>query len=100
VVIDYAHRRLSCYPLQAGKAAKRAPFVRTDSLPEGKPVVRGYIGQTPVQLVLDTGQSISLDLAFVQQIGAAQRPRLVGERSPTRVSGVAPSRHSGLSCRS
>ena len=87
VVIDYAHRRLSCYPLRAGKAAKRPPFVRTDSLrftlPQGKPVTRGYLGQTPVQLVLDTGaQSISLDLTFVQQLAPAQRPRLLGGTEP------------------
>jgi predicted aspartyl protease len=87
VIIDYARRRLSCYPLRAGKAAGRPPFVRTDSLrftlPQGKPVTRGYIGQTPVDLVLDTGaMSISLDLAFVQHLAPAQRPRLLGKTEP------------------
>jgi hypothetical protein len=87
VVIDYAHRRLSCYSLRAGKAAVRPPFVRTDSLrftlPQGKPVTRGYIGQTPVDLVLDTGaMSISLDLALVQHLAPSQRPRLLGKTEP------------------
>jgi hypothetical protein len=87
VVIDYAHRRLSCYPLRAGKAAVRPQFARTDSLrftlPQGKPVTRGYIGQTPVDLVLDTGaMSISLDLALVQHLAPSQRPRLLGKTEP------------------
>jgi hypothetical protein len=87
VVIDYTHRQVSCYPLRAGKATKRLPFVRTDSLhftlPEGKPVVQGYIGKTPVQLLLDTGATlISLDVAFVQQLAPAQRPRLIGSKQP------------------
>ena len=87
VVIDYAHHRLSCYPLRAGQTVTRLPYTRTDSLrftlPQGKPVTRGYIGKTPVQLVLDTGaQSISLDLAFVQQLPPTQRPRLLGGTEP------------------
>lgn len=87
VVIDYARRQLSCYPLRAGKSSARLPYIRTDSLrftlPQGRPVVRGYIGQTPVQLVLDTGaQSISLDLAFVQQLAQTQRPQLLGSTEP------------------
>ena len=73
--------------MRASKTAVRPPFVRTDSLrftlPQGKPVTRGYIGKTPVQLVLDTGaQSISLDLAFVQQLAPAHRPRLLGGTEP------------------
>lgn len=87
VVIDYPHRQLSCYPLGASKTSQRLPFVRTDSLPftlpAGKPVVRGYIGKTPVQLVLDTGATLnSLDLAFVQQLAPAQRPRQLGTTEP------------------
>lgn len=87
VVIDYTHRQLRCYPLGLSKASQRLPFVRTDSLPftlpAGKPVVRGYIGKTPVQLVLDTGAALnSLDLAFIQQLAPAQRPRLLGTTEP------------------
>jgi hypothetical protein len=83
VVLDYPHRRVSCYPLHAGKTSARPPFVRTDSLrftlPQGKPVVQGYLGKTPVQWVLDTGATLnSLDIAFVQQLAPAQRPRLLG----------------------
>jgi len=93
VVIDYRHRQVSCYPLHAGKTAVRPPFVRTDSLhfalPQGAPVIRGYIGKTPVQLLLDTGaMSISLDPAFVQQLAPAQRPRLLGSTAPSTGVGV------------
>lgn len=86
VVIDYKHRRLSCYPLRAGKLAQ-LPFVRTDSLHftliQGKPSTRGYVGRVPVQLLLDTGaMTNSLDVAFVQQLAPAQRPRLLGTTEP------------------
>lgn len=95
VVIDYQHRRLSCYPLRASNASPPPPFVRTDSvrftLPQGKPVARGYLGRTPVDLVLDTGaMSISLDQAFVQHLAPAQRPRLLGKtESFTGIGGAA-----------
>ncbi|MBJ6141763.1 aspartyl protease family protein [Hymenobacter sp. BT559] len=87
VVIDYAHRQVSCYPLRAGKTPKRLPFTRTDSLHftllQGKPLAQGYIGKTPVRLLLDTGAtSNSLDAAFVQQLAPELRPRLLGSTQP------------------
>jgi hypothetical protein len=86
VVIDYTHRQLSCYPLRAARPAAR-PFVRQDSLAftlaKGKPVVSGYIGKTLTRLMLDTGaMTNSLDLAFVEQLAPAVRPRLLGSREP------------------
>lgn len=87
VVIDYEHRRLSCYPLRAGKGARRPPFLRADSLrftmAQGKPITRGYVGRTPVLLLLDTGaMANTLDLAFTQRLAPAQRPRLLGTTEP------------------
>jgi len=86
VVVDYAHRRLSCYPLGAGPPSTR-PFVRGDSLAftleQGKPVVSGYIGKTRARLLLDTGaMTNSLDLAFVEQLPPAVRPRVLGGSEP------------------
>lgn len=80
VVIDYPHRRLSCYPLHS---TKPIPFRRQDSLAfvlaQGGPIVKGYIGKTSVQLLLDTGaMSNNLDITFSQKLAPAVRPRVVG----------------------
>ncbi|GAB3637263.1 hypothetical protein GCM10027422_28530 [Hymenobacter arcticus] len=86
VVVDYPHKRLSCYPLHP---ARRIPFERRDSLAFtmvlGKPIAKGYIGKTPVQLLLDTGaMSNNLDTKFSQALAPAVRPRVLG---PDRVIG-------------
>jgi hypothetical protein len=80
VVIDYAYRRLMCYPL--GQAVQR-PFTRRDSvaftLEKGLPVVTGTIGKIPVRLLLDTGaMGNNLDATFSQRLPAATRPRVLG----------------------
>ena len=58
VVIDYAHRRLSCYALGPGQSLAR-PFTRRDSvaftLTNSLPLALAYLGSVAVQLVLDTG---------------------------------------------
>lgn len=80
VLLDYPRRRLSCYPLHP---ARPIPYVRRDSLAftlaQGKPITRGYLGQTPVQLLLDTGaMGNNLDAAFSQGLAPAVRPRVLG----------------------
>jgi hypothetical protein len=50
---------------------------------QGRAVTRGYVGQTPVLLLLDTGaMTNTLDLAFTQQLAPARRPRLLGKGEP------------------
>ncbi|MDO7885985.1 retropepsin-like aspartic protease [Hymenobacter cheonanensis] len=80
VVLDYAHRQLTCYPLS--RPGPR-PFTRRDSvaftLEKGLPVVAGTIGQVPVWLLLDTGaMANNLDAAFSQRLPAPARPRVLG----------------------
>ncbi|RZJ94894.1 MAG: hypothetical protein EOO60_02005 [Hymenobacter sp.] len=80
VVIDYARRQLSCYPL--GHTLPRS-FTRRDSvaftLEKGLPVAAAAVGQVPVRLLLDTGaMSNNLDVAFSQRLPAATRPKVLG----------------------
>lgn len=80
VVVDYAHRQLTCYPLNGPQLR---PFTRRDSvgfaLEKGLPVVAGTIGKASVRLLLDTGaMSNNFDVAFTQRLPAATRPRVVG----------------------
>ncbi|MGI4835955.1 MAG: hypothetical protein ACRYFK_21080 [Janthinobacterium lividum] len=77
VVIDYAHRRLSCYPLSSSAAR---PFTRHDSvafsLVKGWPLAVGFIDSVPVQLLLDTGARDSqLAADFAQNLPAARAQR-------------------------
>jgi predicted aspartyl protease len=77
VVLDYAHHRLSCYPLDA--PAPR-PFARRDSvaftLQKGWPIAVAFIDSVPVQLLLDTGSGDNhLDADFAQNLSAGTRPR-------------------------
>ena len=78
VVIDYAHRRLSLYPLHSSPSLAR-PFTRRDSvaftLEKGWPVAIAFIDSVPVQLLLDTGaQDSSLDTDFAQNLRVGTRP--------------------------
>jgi hypothetical protein len=80
VVIDYAHRRLTCYPL--GRPVRR-PFTWRDSvaftLAKGLPVATGRIGRASVRLLLDTGaMGNNLDATFSQSLPAAARPQVLG----------------------
>jgi hypothetical protein len=82
VIIDYPHKRVSCYSLHTVIPATR-PFIRQDSLPftlgQGKPITTGYIGQVPVRLLLDTeAVTDDLDAAFYQTLVPASRPVLHG----------------------
>lgn len=77
LVLDYAHRRLSCYPLDAPAAR---PFTRRDSvaftLQKGWPIAVAFIDSVPVQLLLDTGSGDNhLDADFAQHLAAATRPK-------------------------
>jgi hypothetical protein len=66
VVIDYAHRRLSVYALDASASSRAVPrpFTRRDSLAfslvKGWPLAVGYVGTVPVQWLLDTGAASNL----------------------------------------
>lgn len=85
VVLDYAHRRLSLYPLEA-PAARARPFTRRDSvaftLEKGWPVAIGFIDSVPVQLLLDTGARDNLlDADFAQHLPAASRPVSLGRET-------------------
>jgi predicted aspartyl protease len=78
VVLDYAHRRVRFYPLDASHSPAR-PFTRRDSvaftLEKGWPVVVAFIDSVPVQLLLDTGaQDNSLDADFAQNLPVGARP--------------------------
>jgi predicted aspartyl protease len=77
VVLDYAHRQLRLYPLDAPSSAR--PFTRRDSvaftLEKGWPVAVAFIDSVPVQLLLDTGaQDSSLDADFAQNLPVGARP--------------------------
>lgn len=78
VVLDYAHHRLSLYPLGAAHPAAR-PFTRRDSvaftLEKGWPVAIGFIDSAPVQFLLDTGaRDNALDADFAQSLRVGVRP--------------------------
>jgi predicted aspartyl protease len=78
VVLDYAHHRLSLYPLGASPSAAR-PFTRRDSvaftLEKGWPIAIGFIDSVPVQLLLDTGARDNfLDTDFAQHLRVGARP--------------------------
>lgn len=80
VVLDYAHRQLTCYPLNH---LGPRPFTRRDSvaftLEKGLPVVAGTIGGATVRLLLDTGaMANNLDATFSQHLPATMRPRVLG----------------------
>jgi len=82
VVLDYPHRRVTCYSLRTPIPVRR-PWVRADSLAftltQGRPLATGYIDQVPVRLLLDTGAVTNdLDAAFCQQLPAAAQPVLTG----------------------
>ncbi len=90
VVIDYPHRRVTCYSLHA--APTRRPFLRQDSLAftlvQGWPIMTGYIGQVPVRLLLDTGSvTDDLDATFCQTLAPASRPVLRGADFTTGANG-------------
>jgi predicted aspartyl protease len=77
VVLDYAHRQLSLYPLASPSSAR--PFTRRDSvaftLEKGWPIAIAFIDSVPVQLLLDTGaQDNSLDMDFAQNLPVGTRP--------------------------
>jgi hypothetical protein len=98
VVIDYAHGRLSCYPL--GSPAAR-PFVRRDSvaftLEKGWPVAIGFIGSVPVQLLLDTGAHDNfLNAEFAQALPTGSRPRKMKTEFMVAPNGRVPAQRSVL----
>lgn len=100
VVLDYAHRRLNCYPLHGAPRIAR-PFVRRDSvaftLEGGKPIASGRLGRTAVRLLLDTGaMSNNLDAAFSQQLAPAVRPRVLGKEVIIGTSGQQPAQRALL----
>ncbi|NML67941.1 clan AA aspartic protease [Hymenobacter sp. RP-2-7] len=78
VVIDYAHRRLSCYELGPQASSARL-FTRRDSLAftlvKGWPITQARIGAVPVSLLLDTGARENLlDADLAHALPAAVRP--------------------------
>lgn len=78
VVLDYAHHRLSLYPLDSSYSRAR-PFTRRDSvaftLQKGWPIATAFIDSVPVQLLLDTGaRDSSLDADFAQNLRVGTRP--------------------------
>jgi predicted aspartyl protease len=78
VVLDYTHRRLSLYPLDAAQSRAR-PFTRRDSvaftLEKGWPIAIAFIDSVPVQFLLDTGaQDNYLDTDFAQNLRVGSRP--------------------------
>ena len=79
VVLDYAHRRLSCYEL-GPQASPVRPFTRRDSvaftLTKGWPITLAHLGPRSVPLLLDTGarQSV-LDADLAAHLPARLRPR-------------------------
>ena len=78
VVIDYRHRRLSCYEL-GPPASPARPFTRRDSvaftLTKGWPITRARIGPRSVPLLLDTGaRENALDTDLAQALPPGARP--------------------------
>lgn len=78
VVIDYAHRRLSCYALEPQQDGAR-PFTRRDSLAftleKGWPITLARIGDVLVPMLLDTGARENLLATDVaSRLPAATRP--------------------------
>lgn len=70
LVLDFAHRQVSCYPL-GGEAAR--PFTRHDSvaftLVNSRPIVTGSVKGVPVRWLLDTGSKDNhLDAGFTQRL--------------------------------
>lgn len=91
VVLDYAHHRLTCYPLTA---SGQRPFARLDSLAfsvvRGKPLVTGYIGTIPVRWLLDTGSGTNhLNQALSRTLPAADQPRVTGTDQIWGTAGLA-----------
>jgi hypothetical protein len=89
VVIDYAHRRLTCYPLNQ---VLPRPFVRRDSVAfavvKGFPVTTATIGQITVRLLLDTGATANnFDAAFSRRLPPAMRPKMLGAEAMLGVAG-------------
>ncbi|MGI4735062.1 MAG: retropepsin-like aspartic protease [Janthinobacterium lividum] len=76
VVLDYAHHRLSLYPLDSSPAR---PFTRRDSvaftLQKGWPIAIAFIDSVPVPLLLDTGARDNvLDADFAHNLRVGTRP--------------------------
>lgn len=91
VVLDYAHHRLTCYPLTA---SGQRPFARLDSLAfsvvQGKPLATGYIGTTRVRWLLDTGAGANhLDQDLSRTLPATDQPRLTGTDQAWGTAGPA-----------
>ena len=91
VVLDYAHHRLTCYPLTA---SRQRPFTRRDSLAfevvQGKPLATGYIGITRVRWLLDTGAGTNhLDQALSRTLPATDQPHVTGTDQAWGAAGPA-----------